>query len=355
MQISVPFSADQASSYAGDVDSLYGFLWVLTIFFGVGLTLAIFYFAVKYRRRHPDQVGKPVAGAIGLELTWTVIPFIISMGIFAWGAEIYFRIYRPPATAMDVYVVGKQWMWKFQHTEGQREINELHVPLGRKVKLTMTTEDVIHSFFVPAFRMKLDVVPGRYSTVWFEPTKLGRFELFCAEYCGTSHSGMIGSIVVMDPAEYQTWLSGGSGEGTPAQQGEKLFAQLACSSCHLATGQGRGPRLQGVFGSQVELADGSKVVANEDYIRESILNPRAKVVAGFQPLMPTFQGLVSEEQVLQLVAYVRSLSQEAQGGAAGNSMSGTPASAGSNTGSAASAPAAKSNAAATGAKSPPKK
>jgi cytochrome c oxidase subunit II len=344
MQISVPFSADQASSYAGDVDSLYGFLWTLTIFFGVGLTLAIFYFAVKYRRRHPDQVGKPVAGAIGLELTWTVIPFIISMGIFAWGAEIYFRIYRPPATAMDVYVVGKQWMWKFQHTEGQREINELHVPLGRKVKLTMTTEDVIHSFFVPAFRMKLDVVPGRYSTVWFEPTKLGRFELFCAEYCGTSHSGMIGSVVVMDPAEYQTWLSGGSGEGTPAQQGEKLFTQLACSSCHLATGQGRGPRLQGVFGSQVELADGSKVVANEDYIRESILNPRAKVVAGFQPIMPTFQGLVSEEQVLQLVAYVHSLGQEAQGGATGNTMGSAPA----------STPAANSNPAATGAKSPKK-
>jgi len=351
MQIPVPFSADQASSYAGEVDSLYAFLWVLTIFFGVGLTLAIFYFAIKYRRRHPDEVGHPVAGAISLEMTWTVIPFIISMGIFVWGAELYFKIYRPPATASDVYVVGKQWMWKFQHTEGQREINELHVPLGRKVKLTMTTEDVIHSFFVPAFRMKLDVVPGRYSTVWFEPTKVGRFELFCAEYCGTSHSGMIGSVVVMEPSEYQTWLSGGSGEGTPAQQGEKLFAQLACSSCHLATGQGRGPRLQGVFGSQVDLADGSKIVANEDYIRESILNPRARVVAGFQPVMPTFQGLVSEEQVLQLVAYIRSLSQEGQGGAAGNTMSATPA----NAGSAASAPAPKSNTAGSGAKSPPKK
>ncbi|MEN3334403.1 MAG: cytochrome c oxidase subunit [Blastocatellia bacterium] len=339
MQIPVPFSPDQASSYAGEVDALYGFLWVLTFFFGIGLTLAIFYFAIKYRRRHPDEVGHPVAGAMGLELLWTVIPFLISMGIFAWGAELYFKIYRPPATAMDVYVVGKQWMWKFQHTEGQREINELHVPLGRRVKLIMTTEDVIHSFFVPAFRMKLDIVPGRYSTVWFEPTQLGRFELFCAEYCGTSHSGMIGSVVVMDPAEYQAWLAGGSGEGTPAQQGEKLFAQLACNSCHLATGQGRGPRLQGVFGSQVELADGSKITANEDYIRESILNPRARIVAGFQPIMPTFQGLVSEEQVLQLVAYVHSLTQEGQGGAAGGAT-------GSATGSApASAGGANNNAA----------
>ena len=329
MQIPVPFSPDQASSYAGDVDRLYSFLWTLTIFFGVGLTIAIFYFAIKYRRRHANEVGHPVAGALTLEVTWTVIPFLISMGIFAWGTEIYFRIYRPPATAMDVYVVGKQWMWKFQHLEGQREINELHVPLGRRVKLTMTTEDVLHSLFIPAFRMKLDVVPGRYSTVWFEPTQVGRFELFCAEYCGTSHSGMIGSVVVMDPADYQAWLAGGSGEGSPAQQGEKLFQQLACNSCHLANGQGRGPRLQGVFGTQVQLADGSKVVANEDYVRESILNPRAKVVAGFQPIMPTFQGLVSEEQVLQLVAYVQSLGQEGQGGAAGTATgNATPGSGG---------------------------
>jgi cytochrome c oxidase subunit 2 len=328
MQISVPFSPDQASSYAGEVDSLYGFLWALTLFFGIGLTLAIFYFAIKYRRRHPDEVGKPVAGAISLELTWTVIPFLISMGIFVWATDIYFKIYRPPATAMDVYVVGKQWMWKFQHSEGQREINELHVPLGRRVKLTMTTEDVLHSLFVPAFRMKLDVVPGRYSTVWFEATQVGRFDLYCAEYCGTSHSGMIGSVVVMEPAEYQAWLSGGSGEGTPAQQGEKLFAQLACNSCHLPNGQGRGPRLQGVFGSQVELADGSKVTANEDYIRESILNPRAKIVAGFQPIMPTFQGLVSEEQVMQLIAYVHSLAQEGQGDAAGGATGGSTTGAG---------------------------
>jgi len=337
MQIPVPFSPDQASSYASDADNLYAFLWTLTIVFGLGLVIAIFYFAIKYRRRSPNEVGHPVAGAISLELTWTIIPFLISMGIFVWATELYFKIYRPPANAKEVYVVGKQWMWKIQHTEGQREINELHVPLGTRIKLIMTTEDVIHSFYIPAFRMKLDVVPGRYSNVWFEPTQVGKYELFCAEYCGTSHSGMIGSVYVMEPADYQAWLAGGTGEGTPAQQGEKLFQQLACSSCHLASGQGRGPRLQGVFGSTVELADGSKVVANEDYVRESILNPRAKVVAGFQPIMPTFQSLVSEEQVLQLVAYVRSLTQEGQGsnasGAAGSTTSGTAS------GSAASAPA----------------
>ena len=323
MQIPVPFSPDQASSYASDADNLYSFLWTLTIIFGLGLVMAIFYFAVKYRRRSPNEVGHPVAGAISLELTWTIIPFLISMGIFVWGTELYFKIYRPPANAKEVYVVGKQWMWKIQHTEGQREIDELHVPVGTRIKLVMTTEDVIHSFYIPAFRMKLDVVPGRYSMVWFEPTQVGRYELFCAEYCGTSHSGMIGSVYVMEPADYQAWLAGGTGEGTPAQQGEKLFQQLACSSCHLASGQGRGPRLQGVFGSTVELADGSKIVANEDYVRESILNPRAKVVAGFQPIMPTFQGLVSEEQVLQLVAYVRSLGQEGQGGQVGGAAGST--------------------------------
>lgn len=329
------------------MDALYAFLWTLTIAFGVGLVMAIFYFAIKYRRRHEGEVGHPVAGAISLELTWTVIPFLIAMGIFVWGALLYFKIYRPPETAMDVYVVAKQWMWKFQHQEGQREINELHIPVGRRVKLTMTTEDTLHSFFVPAFRAKLDVVPGRYSVLWFEPTKVGRYELFCAEYCGTSHSGMIGSVVVMEPADYQAWLSGGGAEGTPAQLGEKLFAQLACNSCHLPNDQGRGPSLNGIFGTQVQLADGSKLVANEDYVRESILNPRAKLVAGHQPIMPTFQGLVNEEQLLQLIAYIRSLGPSGQGGAAGGAT-GTAAPSGAATG----AGSANHNAAGSGAGTP---
>jgi cytochrome c oxidase subunit 2 len=322
MQVSVPFSPDQASTFAENVDSLYGFLWALTILFGAGITLTILYFAVKYRRRSEAEIPRPVAGSMRLELFWTVVPFLISMGIFVWGTSIYFRQFRPPEDALDIYVVGKQWMWKMQHVDGQREINELHVPVGRRVKLTMTTEDVIHSFYVPAFRIKSDVVPGKYSAVWFEATKPGRYHLFCAEYCGTNHSGMIGYIEVMEPADYQAWLSGGTSEGSLASSGQKLFQDLACNTCHKSDGTGRGPVLEGLFGKQVELQGGQRVTADESYIRESILNPHAKVVAGFQPIMPTFRGLVSEEQVLQLVAYIRSLTPQGGAGAAGSAGAG---------------------------------
>jgi cytochrome c oxidase subunit 2 len=213
----------------------------------------------------------------------------------------------PPKETLNIYVVGKQWMWKFQHLDGQREINELHVPVGRDVKLIATSEDVIHDFFVPEFRVKADVLPGRYITLWFHATKPGRYHLFCAEYCGTKHSGMIGSVVVMEPAEYQTWLSGGAAEGSLASGGEKLFAELACITCHRSDTQGRGPVLNGLFGKTVMLEGGGSLTADEGYIRESILNPAAKITAGFQPIMPTFQGLVTEEQLLQLVEYVKSL------------------------------------------------
>jgi cytochrome c oxidase subunit 2 len=216
-------------------------------------------------------------------------------------------MYRPPEEAIDVYVVAKQWMWKFQHLDGHREINELHVPVGRKVKLTMTTEDVIHSFFVPAFRVKMDVVPGKYSTVWFEPTKAGRYHLFCAEYCGTSHSGMIGWIDVMEAPEYQAWLSGAAAGGSLAEAGAKLFDQLACHNCHKSDGTGRGPALEGVYGKPVQLSGGQRIDVDDSYLRESITNPKAKVVAGYEAIMPTFQGQVSEEQLLQLLAYIRSL------------------------------------------------
>lgn len=316
MQVPVPFSPDQASSYAGRVDALYGFLWALTIFVGVIISLVIVYFAIKFRRKHRDEIPRPVEGSMKLELAWSIIPFMISMGIFVWSASLYFNMYRPPSEALEIYVVAKQWMWKFQHLDGQREINELHVPIGRKVKLTMTTEDVIHSFFVPAFRVKMDVVPGKYSTIWFEPTKAGRYHLFCAEFCGTSHSGMIGWIDVMEAPEYQAWLAGGAAEGSLASSGEKLFQQLACNTCHRSDGQGRGPVLEGIFGKEVQLQDGRRLIVDEAYVRESIVNPRAKVVAGFQPIMPTFQGQVSEEQLLQLVAYVKSIGAKQPGSAA---------------------------------------
>jgi cytochrome c oxidase subunit 2 len=224
-----------------------------------------------------------------------------------WGAVVFFHAQRPPKGAIEIYAVGKQWMWKFQHMDGQREINELHVPIGQPVKLTMISQDVIHSFFVPAFRVKQDVLPGRYTTVWFQATKTGKYHLFCAEYCGTQHSGMIGSVVVMEPAQYQAWLAGGGGEGSLAQSGEKLFQDLACNTCHRSDSGARGPDLAGVFGSQVTLQGGQKLAADEAYIRESILNPQAKLVMGFQPIMPTFQGQVSEEGLMQLVAYIKTL------------------------------------------------
>ncbi len=325
MQVSLPFSPDQASSYSGRVDSLFAFLCVLTILVGVGITLLIIYFAVKYRRRNEEEVPRPVAGSMKLEMVWMIIPFFISMGIFVWGSSIYYTMYHAPKEGLEIYVVAKQWMWKFQHLDGQREINELHVPAGRKVKVTMTTEDVIHSFYVPAFRIKLDVVPGKYSTVWFEPTKAGRYHLFCAEYCGTGHSRMIGWIDVMEASEYQAWLSGGASEGSLASSGEKLFQQLACITCHRSDATGRGPVLEGLFGKEVQLQDGSKVTVDEAYIRESVLNPRAKVVAGFQPIMPTFQGQVSEEQLLQLVAYIKSIGPKPGGETGAKPSAATPA------------------------------
>jgi cytochrome c oxidase subunit 2 len=292
------------------VDALYFFLIGLTAFFSLLIAGLIVAYAIKFRRRSPDAIGARIHGGLMLEITWSVIPFLITMVLFVWGASVFFAMSRPPDETLNVYVVGKQWMWKFQHLDGQREINELHVPVGRAVKLIMTSEDVIHDVFVPAFRVKADVLPGRYTHLWFEPTKPGTYHLFCAEYCGTRHSGMIGQIVVMEPNDYQTWLSGGAEEGSLASAGQKLFADLACNTCHRPDAQGRGPVLQNLFGKTIETTAGERVVVDEAYIRESILNPQAKVTAGFQPIMPTFQGLVTEEQLLELIEYVKSLKQD---------------------------------------------
>jgi cytochrome c oxidase subunit 2 len=312
----LPFTPEQASTFAGHVDALYLYLILITLFFSVLVVVLIFYFAVRYRRRAPDEIPRPIEGSLVLETVWTITPLLIAMTIFVWGASLYFALYRPPRDAMEIFVVGKQWMWKFQHTEGLREINELHVPVGAKVMLTMTTEDVIHSLAVPAFRIRTDVVPGRYTHVWFQATKTGRFHLFCTEYCGTNHSGMNGWVVVQDPAEYQAWLSGGASE-SPAAQGEKLFQSLGCASCHKLDVQGRGPMLIGVFGRPQKLDNGQEVVADEAYIRESILDPQAKRVLGFGSVqMPSFRGQVTEEQILQLIAYIRSLTPQQGGGTA---------------------------------------
>lgn len=306
-----PLFPQQASAQAGQVDGIYFFMVAVTAFFSILIATLVVVFAVKYRRRHRDEVGEAIHGSLALELLWTIIPFGIVMVMFGWGAKVFFDMFRPPAGAMEVYVVGKQWMWKVQHMDGQREINELHVPVGRPVKLIMGSEDVLHSYFIPAFRVKADVIPGRYNVLWFTATKPGIYHLFCAEYCGTKHSGMIGSVIAMDPPEFQAWLAGGAASESPVAAGQKLFQDLACHTCHTNQAGARGPVLTGLFGQPVQLQSGATVVADEAYIRESIVNPQAKVVAGFQPIMPTFQGLVSEEQLLQLIAYVRSLTEQA--------------------------------------------
>ncbi len=321
MNSNFTFLPEQASTIAGSVDGLYLFLVAVSGFFATLIAVMILFFAVRYRRRSKDERPEQLHGSLALELTWTIIPFAITMVMFFWGAQVYLTMARPPDNAMEVYVVGRQWMWKLQHKEGKREINELHVPVNQPVKLTITSEDVIHSFFVPAFRIKQDAIPGRYTSAWFEATKIGTYHLFCAEYCGTEHAKMIGKVIVMEPDDYQTWLGATSGPvalaapagggeaaaGQPnmAAEGAKLFAKFGCGSCHKEGGGALGPSLAGIFGHTVELQGGETVTADESYLRESILNPAAKIVAGFQPIMPTFKGLVSEEQITQLIAYIK--------------------------------------------------
>ena len=306
----LPLWPETASAVAADVDHLYIYLTLVSVVMSVLIFGVIFIFAIKYRRRSETEIPEPIHGSLRLEITWSVIPFLVMLTFFWWGAKIYFLNATPPPDSMDVYAVGKQWMWKLQYPTGQREINELHVPIGRPVKITLASEDVIHSFFIPALRVKHDVVPGHYDTMWFTATRPGRYHLFCAEYCGTEHSGMVGWVTVMQPADYQNWLNGNGGgsSGSMADQGERLFEQMSCSTCHQLTRQGRGPNLRGVYGSHVQLSDGKTVTADDAYLRESILNPNAKIVAGYHAdVMPSFQGQISEEGILQLIVYIKSL------------------------------------------------
>jgi len=311
---------EQASNFAGRVDALMLYILGTSLFFALLVVILVVIFSLKYRRQKKTEIGVPLHGSVPLEIFWTLVPLVLAMVMFAWGAVIYMDFRHAPADTMDVYVIGKQWMWKLQHADGRREINELHVPVGRDVKLIMASEDVIHDFSIPNFRIKMDVVPGRYTTLWFRATKTGRYHFYCSQYCGTSHALMIGWVTVMEPAEYAAWLSGGA-DSNQSGAGEKLFAQYSCSTCHLPTGTGRGPSLVGLYGSKVKLTDGTTVVADDAYIRESIVSPKAKVVAGYQPLMPSFQGLITEEQVLSLTAYIKSLQAPA---AASEASAGAP-------------------------------
>jgi len=302
----VSFVPPQASSFAGEVDALTLWLVGMCTFFTVLIAVMVIYFAVRYRRRHPDEVGSRFDHSTMLEVIWTSIPLLIVLVTFVWGAKVYFRLYRPPTGAKVYYVTGKQWMWKTQHPTGQREINELHLPVGEPVKLTLTSEDVIHSFFVPAFRAKVDVVPGRYTTMWFTPTKPGRYHLFCAEYCGTEHSRMVGWVTVMERGDYERWLASVPVAVTPEEQGGKLFTDLSCQSCH-ADGNRNGPSLRNLYGTEVKLAGGGRAIADEDYLRESILDPARKVVDGWQAEMPSFRGKVDEQAILNLISYIKGL------------------------------------------------
>ena len=305
----LPLLPEQASTIAPRVDALFLFVLGVAVFFAGLIFVSIVYLAVKYRRRADAAAPKLIAGSLALELLWTVIPLGLTMVMFVWGALLFVEIQNPPADALEIIAVGKQWMWKMQHPDGHQEINELHVPIGRRIKLTMTSEDVIHSFFVPAFRIKMDVLPGRYTTAWFEATRPGRYRLFCAEFCGTQHSGMIGSVTVLELSEYESWLSGRAVGTSTAKMGESLFQRLGCASCHRPDGAVPAPSLVGLFGSKVALEGGRTVVADEGYIRESIIDPRAKIVAGYQPVMPTYRGLISEDGILQIIAYLKSAEQ----------------------------------------------
>lgn len=300
------------------VDNLYFFILAVTAFFALLVVILVVYFAVKYRDDTGLKVGAPITGSIPLEIGWSLVPFFVAMAIFVWASVVFFQVVRPPDQTLEIYATGKRWMWRFQHIDGQREINQLHVPVGRAVKVIFTSEDVLHDLYIPVFRVKADAIPGRYSSIWFKATKTGDFHIFCAEYCGTRHSGMIGEVHVMEPDAYQAWLSGGGLTGSLASRGEQLFSQLACNTCHVADGTGRGPALAGVFGSQVKLEGGRTVVADESYIRESILTPQMKIVQGYGPIMPTFQGLVSEENLLSLLEYVKTLPASRAAGAQAN-------------------------------------
>jgi cytochrome c oxidase subunit II len=311
------FFPEQASTMAGQVDALFFFLLGVTAFFSLLIAGLIVTFMIRFRRRPgtwPSERSEPthsLEGSFFLETFWSVVPFLITMVAFFWSARIYADLYLPPEQALQVNVVGKQWMWKFQHLEGRQEIDELHVPVGRPVRLHMTSEDVIHSLFVPAFRTKMDAVPGRYTSLWFEATKPGEYRLYCAEYCGTLHSGMIGRVIALEPTEFEAWLAGiepGAGRLPVAALGERVYQAQGCPTCHEPRGDSaRGPSLAGLAGTAVPLTGGGTVTADDNYLRESIVTPQAKLVAGYPPIMPTYQGLVNEQELMQLIAYIKSL------------------------------------------------
>ena len=296
----------EASKIAPQMDALYFFMVLVSL---IGLTIVVLLiaaFSILYsKQRHP--VAEQIEGSTLLEATWTIIPLGLFLIMFVWGALIYFRVYTPPANSMNIYVVGKQWMWKVEHSGGQHEINSLHVPTGRPIQLTLISQDVFHSFSIPAFRVKREAIPGRYTTVWFEATTPGTYHLFCTQYCGTEHSHMIGDVVVLTPDDFKKWLASSTSGASLAQNGERLFASLSCAACHNDRPDARGPALANVYGARLPLPNGGTVTADDAFLREAILNPSQHITQGYAPIMPTYQGQISEEGVIALVEYIRSL------------------------------------------------
>lgn len=311
----------RGTEVAGHWDAFYTFLVVLSAVFFIGILIAMILFAVKYNRQR-RQKAEYIESNHLLEILWTVIPTVLVMVIFVWGYVVYREMVQYPSDAYEIRVIAKQWLWQFQYETGRTEVNQLYVPVNKPVKLIMTSDDVIHSFFVPNFRIKKDVVPGMYTHVWFQATVPGEHHLFCAEYCGTSHSGMLGKVIALEEPQWKDFLrgktivlpSGSTAQAsapmqTLAERGRELTKQKGCVACHNDTGVGGGvgPTYRGLYGSTVELADGSKVVADDNYIRESIEAPTAKVVKGYNPVMPTFKGLLKEEDINAIIAYLKSV------------------------------------------------
>jgi cytochrome c oxidase subunit II len=306
-----PIFPKEASTTAAQTDDIYFFLLGFSAFVIAIIFLPMIYCLFKYRRGKRANREPLKVSTTKIEVTWTIIPTILAMGLFAWGADVYFYEEVPPGNALQINVIGKQWMWKIQHQEGEREINALHIPVNRAVKLTLASEDVIHSFFVPAFRVKQDVVPGRFTTEWFKATRVGTYEFYCSEYCGAGHSKMRGKVYVMTPSDYENWLAQNRPQNTLAQSGEKLFRQLGCSGCHVNSSAVHAPPLEGLYEHLVPLSDGTFVRADDKYLRDSILLPKSQIVAGYQPLMPTYEGRINEDELLQVLAYIKSIGNKA--------------------------------------------
>lgn len=303
----------EASNFAVPIDRMFDAMLALCGAVALGVFVVMFWFCIKYRRGSDANREGRASTKLGLELAWTLVPFVLFVGMFAWSIDLWTLLRTPPADAMPIYVVGKQWMWKIQHANGRREIDMLHVPLGVPVRLIMTSQDVIHSFYVPDFRVKQDVVPGRYTALWFTATKLGDFPLQCSEYCGTDHAAMLGTVKVVSRADYQKWLKASTAKA-PAQQGRQLFVQFGCSGCHDPGSGIHAPDLHGLYETTVQLADGRSARVDDRYLHDAIVLPATQRVAGYAPVMPSYQSRIGEEDILALIAYVKSLGSPVQAG-----------------------------------------